>query len=308
MSGSIRSALGQKVRTARLARDWTQGELATRAGVSRGLVSAVERGAAEASLESIERIAVALDARLVVELRVPLVIGRDEQRDAAHARCVAAVRRALERRGFICVVEQPFADGRTRGWIDLLAFDPASGRLVVVEVKTQLRDFGGLLRQVGWYASRARAVAREIGWRVRSVDAVVVFLATEDNDAALEANADMIRSSFPCRGRALRAGLMPGGRLGGWGLAMIDPRRRGDRRWATLRLDGRRERAPYRSYADFIRVSRSGSPAASAASRATSPAAPEARRASRVVVTAPSERETSTEPPVRGTVPARTSA
>lgn len=296
MSGSVRSAVAAKVRAARLQRDWTQGELAARAGLSRGLVSAVERGAAEASLESMERIALALEARLVVELHVPIVVGRDDQRDAAHAKCVAAIRRALERRGFVCVVEQPFADGQMRGWIDLLAFDPASGRLVVVEVKTELRDLGGLLRQVGWYSRRAGSVARELGWRARSVDSLVVFLATEDNDAALQANADMIRASFPTRGRVLRAGLVPGGRLGGWGLTMVDPRRRGERLWIALRLDDRRDRAPYRSYADFMRISRLKPPAATGA-----------RRASRAVITPRSEREKSAELAVPGTTSARTS-
>lgn len=296
MPSPVRSAIATKVRTARLEREWTQGELAARAGISRGLVSAVERGVGEASLESVERIALALDARLVVELSVPLAIGRDDQRDAAHARCVAAVRRELERRAFVCAVEHPFADGRLRGWIDLLAFDPASGRLIVVEVKTELRDLGGLLRQVGWYGRRAGSVARDLGWRVRGVDSLVVFLATEDNDAALEANADLIRTSFPCRGRPLRAGLVPGGRLSGWGLTMVDPRRRGERRWVALRLDGRRERAPYRSYADFMRLSRLKPPTALGA-----------RRASRAVITARSEREKSAEPALRGTISARSS-
>ena len=216
MSSSPRSAFAAKVRTARLERDWTQGELAARAGLSRGLVSAVECGATEASLESMERIALALDARLVVELTAPLVIGRDDQRDAAHARCVAAVRRELERRGFVCMVEEPFADGRMRGWIDLLALDPASGRLIVVEVKTELRDLGGLLRQVGWYTRRAGSVARDLGWRLeRQLPGRVPRHRGERRSARSERRHDQGVVPLPREAAASRPGARREGSPGG---------------------------------------------------------------------------------------------
>ncbi len=60
------------------------------------------------------------------------------------------------------------------------------------------------------------------------------------------------------RGAALAAALFKGGPVTGWGLAMVDPRRRGARSIHGLRVDGRRSDAPYRDYADFMRVARRG--------------------------------------------------
>jgi len=252
IGSSVRASIGSSVRASRLDRGWTQAELGATAEVSRSLVAAIETGARAASLEVLERVAHALDADLVVELRAPLVVGRTDQRDAAHAACVAAVRRWLERRGYLCVVELPIVDGKIRGWIDLLAFHPESRRLVVVEVKTELRDLGGLQRQVGWYVRAAAGAVAPLGWRPREAVGLVVFLATTDNDARLTAQRQAITQAFPVRGRALDDALA-GAPFKGWGLAMIDPRRRGARLWTGLRLDGRRTEAPYASYADFMR-------------------------------------------------------
>ena len=42
----------------------------------------------------------------------------------------------------------------------MLAFDPATGILVVIEVKTRLDDLGAIERQMGWYERSAFGVAR----------------------------------------------------------------------------------------------------------------------------------------------------
>jgi transcriptional regulator with XRE-family HTH domain len=267
MQVGSRMNLGAIIRDGRHARRWTQTALGKRARVSRSMIGAVEGGSANPSLDTLERIAGALDAELVLDLRLPTVIGRADQVDAAHARCVAAARRVLERRGFICAVSARSStagctDGSTSG------LRSGAGRLLVVEVKTELRDLGGLQRQLGWYRAAAR-IPEAAGEVSRSV-AVALFLATDANDASLLANRDAITASFPIRGRAARdllagsAGAPETGRVGaarsypssvqgsGWVLAMIDPRRRGDSIWVATRLDGRRSPAPYRSYADFM--------------------------------------------------------
>jgi transcriptional regulator with XRE-family HTH domain len=249
--------IGSTIHAARIDRDWTQAELAAAANMSRSMVSAIEAGVRSASPAALQRLAAALDAELVVELRPALVVGRADQRDAAHAACVAAVRRWLERHRHRCVVEQPIVDGRVRGWIDLLAYDPAAGRLLVVEVKTELRDLGGLQRQVSWYVRAARSAVAPLGWLPRQVAALTAFLATNDNDVRLSSQRDAIDQEFPIRGRAL-LGALAGGPFERWGIAMVDPRRRGARLWLGLQLDGRRSAAPYASYADFMRLSDGG--------------------------------------------------
>lgn len=49
--------LGERVRSLRKARDWTLNQLAERVGVSVGMISHIERGAKDPSLDTIERIA-----------------------------------------------------------------------------------------------------------------------------------------------------------------------------------------------------------------------------------------------------------
>ncbi len=253
MVSTVRASIGSAIRSARLDRGWTQADLGAAASASRSMVAAIELGARDASLEALQRVAQALDGELVVELRAPLVVGRSDQRDAAHATCVAAVRRWLMRHGYECLVERPIVDGRIRGWIDVLGFRHDSSRLLVVEIKTELRDLGGLQRQVGWYARDARGAVAALGWRSREVVVLVAFLATAENDAQMATQREAITGSFPVRGRALDRAL-GGGPYPGWGLTMIDPRRRGGRLWMGLRLDGRRSEAPYASYADFMRT------------------------------------------------------
>lgn len=59
--------LGRFIRAARLARRWTQPELAARAGVNTARISEIERGAAP-SVASVDRLAQALGFRGVIDL------------------------------------------------------------------------------------------------------------------------------------------------------------------------------------------------------------------------------------------------
>jgi transcriptional regulator with XRE-family HTH domain len=250
----IRVRLGTAVREARRDRGWTQSVLATAAGVSQPLVSAIESGDVGASIESIGSVAKALDADLSIERRPPRVIGRSDQGDPAHARCVAACRRVFEHAGLVCAVEREIVDGRLRGWIDLLGYSTESRRLLIAEIKTEIRDVGGLERQLGWYVRASVGAVRDLGWRPREIVAVVALLATAANDAIVVANRQAFGQAFPMRGAVLSAALFDGGSVAGWGLLMIDPMRRSPRTVQGLRVDGRRTDAPYRDYADFMRV------------------------------------------------------
>jgi hypothetical protein len=141
--------------------------------------------------------------------------------------------------------------GRSHGWIDLLAFDPLTATLPIVEVKTQLDDFGAIERQLGWYERSALDVARRLGWRPRRITGWLLLLASEDVEHALRANRELLGQAFPARARVM-AGLLAdgGGPIPGRGMALIDPVRK-RRAWLLpSRVDGRRSRAPYASYAD----------------------------------------------------------
>lgn len=157
-------------------------------------------------------------------------------------------------------------DGRWRGWIDILGFDPRTGTLLVIEIKTRIDDFGAIERQVGWYARVARRLARSRGWDVRRVQVWLLVLASDEVEDALRANRDSLDRAFPLRAAEMR--LVVAGPSGppearglplARGLALIDPARR-RRDWLIpTKLDGRRSAAAYRDYRDA--AARSAPPA-----------------------------------------------
>lgn len=169
--GTVRTRLGM-----------SQQQVAALAGVSRGYVGAVESGRANPSLDVVERIANALG--LVVEpvFQSPTVLGDRRQVDALHARCVSKVERRLRADGWGTAREVEIVHARSHGWIDLLAFDPRTGTLLVIEVKTRLDDLGAIERQLGWYERSAFDAARRLGWTPRRAMPWLLALATTDAD------------------------------------------------------------------------------------------------------------------------------
>jgi hypothetical protein len=166
-------------------------------------------------------------------------------RDVVHARCSAYVDRRLRAEGWSTAREVALVDGRYRGWIDLLAFDPTTSSLFIIEIKTRVDDIGALERQLGWYERSAPELTRERGWSARSMRSVLMLLASEEVERTLYANRDVLSVAFP-----LRDDVLGPTEVLGRGLALIDPRRR-RRDWLMRsRLDGRRSLAPYRDYAD----------------------------------------------------------
>lgn len=247
----LRHAIGTAVREGRHAIGWSQGELAARAGVSAGMVARVELGLVNVSVDRAGALLAALGLAIRLEVEHPFVDRR--QRDAVHARCVGSVRRRLGGHGWLTAGEVEIIDGRSRGWIDVLAFEPEAGVLLVSEVKTEIEDLGRIERTLAWYARAAWSAAARLGWKARRVERCVLVLATEANEIRLRENRIALAESFPARAGDLRALVGDGRPLPGAGLALIDPgsRRRG---WPIFcRIDGRRTPAPYADYADAVR-------------------------------------------------------
>jgi transcriptional regulator with XRE-family HTH domain len=250
-------AFGAAIRNLRQTLGLTQHELAKRIGRSQTFVSAVERGVA-ARLEDRDADALcrALGGTFVFGVEAPLLLGGGRAADAAHARCVAHVVRRLPPAGWIVEREVEIGSGSRPGWIDVLAFHPASRVVLVVEVKSEVLDVGQVERQLGWYEREASIAARRMGWRPAAVFGCLLVLATDRNDQLMRENRVAFAAAFPIRGRPL-ADVLAGGPLpveARRGIALIDPRSKA-RRWCRPTvLDGRRSTAPYRNYADFIRA------------------------------------------------------
>jgi transcriptional regulator with XRE-family HTH domain len=167
--------LGLALRALRRRRAWTQAQVAHRAGVSRALVARVERGGADRiTLRTLERITAALDARTVVRIQWR---GEelDRQLDADHARLVEVICRRLVDAGWDVRPETTFAIRGERGSIDVLAFHPVTGSLVVIEVKSVVPDVQGLLAAHDRKVRLAPSIARDLGWAPRHVSRVLVL-------------------------------------------------------------------------------------------------------------------------------------
>lgn len=222
-------------------------------GVSRSYITAIERSRANPSLEVVVRLASTLGFQIDLMAERPIVVGDRRQRDAVHARCSGYVDRRLTAGGWETAREVELVEGRWRGWIDLLAFDRRTGTLLVIEVKTRIDDVGGLERQIGWYERAARRIARARGWNVRRVLTWLLVLASDEVDATLAANRDVMARAFPGRADDMAdvvAATGTGRTTPARSLAAIDPSRR-RRTWILpTRLDSRRGVAPYRDYRD----------------------------------------------------------
>ncbi|HET7686952.1 MAG TPA: helix-turn-helix transcriptional regulator [Candidatus Limnocylindria bacterium] len=200
--------IGLIVRRLRHRLDWTQVELGRRAGCSGSVVSRVERGHLEAcSLSTLRRMLAALGARLT--LSVQWRGGElDRLLDADHARLQEswARRKARLRPGWRSRQEVTFSEYGERGSIDDLAFDPATGTLLVTEIKTGIYDAGGTLARLDVKERLAPIIARRLGWKVARVVPCLVLADTRTNRRRLIDHAGQL-ARFECRGRAAAAWL-----------------------------------------------------------------------------------------------------
>ena len=248
---TLRATFARILRETRMTLDVTQRELAIAVGVSRAHIAAIESGRANPSLGLVDRISERLDLGLALAVEAPKAVSR--QHDLVHAWCLGYVERRLRGAGLVVRREVEVLTGRTHGWIDLLAFDQRTSTLFVIEIKTRLDDLGAIERQIGWYEREARVVAARFGWRPRTVVTWVLFLASEEVEAALRLDRASLHSVLPVRSGEMHQTLVGGPVTTGRGLALIDPASR-RRDWLIRSaIDGRRSAAPYRDYADAAR-------------------------------------------------------
>ena len=240
-------------RETRLGLGWSQRELGARSGVPQSEISRIERALRhDLRLNSVDRLFTSMGVRYRLTVEPPTIEPR--QVDLVHARCSAYVGRRLLAAGWLVAREVEVGDGRSRGWIDLLAFDPATGWMLVIEVKTELRDAGQIERTMNWYQREAWAAARRLGWRPRRVAGALLVLMSAANDRFLAVNRPLVAAAFPARARAFSAVVR---RLAEPAetryLAMIDPRSRATGWVRPTLIDGRYSSPPYADYVDAAR-------------------------------------------------------
>ena len=219
------------------------------------MVARVEAATVNASIDVVADVAETLGLDLDLTARLPFIAG-GRQRDPVHALIVGYVQRRLETAGWRTAREVEVIHGRSHGFIDLLAFDEATGTLLVIEVKSELDDVGRIERTLAWYEREAWTAARRLGWRPRRVASWLLALATGQTEARIRADREGLSRAFPNRAGRMLARPTPVGR----GLALVDPRSR-RRDWLIRsQVDGRRTPPPHADYASFMATARTARP------------------------------------------------
>jgi transcriptional regulator with XRE-family HTH domain len=196
--------LGAALRAVRHHRGWRQHDLAIAARVSQATVSRVERGHLDQlPTATIRRVMAALDLR--VELRVRWRGGElDRLLDRAHAALGETVVRWLSSRGWTVRPEVSFARFGERGVIDLLAWHPLTGSLLLIELKTALVDLQELMAGVDRKIRLAATVAKSLGWNAATVSGLVVVAEGRTNRRRVADHTRLLRAAFPSDGRRMR--------------------------------------------------------------------------------------------------------
>ena len=166
--------VGSVIRMVRIRRGFSQAQVAALCGVSRSVVSAIERGALEAtSFRLVRAVASALGISLSLE---PRWRGAQlaELLDERHAALVRAVVVNLSAAGWRANPEHTFNEWGERGSIDVLAWHPACRALLSVEVKTKLPDLQDLLSTMDRKRRLSPTLAREMNWSPLVVGSVLV--------------------------------------------------------------------------------------------------------------------------------------
>lgn len=220
-------AVGRLLRMVRIRREWRQSDVAARAGISASVVARHERGMIN-SLAMLDRHASALDLRLDLRL-----LGRSghlvRMADEEHVAIVESIADWLRRSGFQVEAEASFSEWGERGRIDLLAYDPRTRTVIIVEVKTLLLDLQELLGSLDVRERLVAVIARRRGW---SVERRITMLAV----AASAANRRVVRShSALFQPFTVRRLGQPGFDAPGRTLVWIAPQRTARSTWVTGR-------------------------------------------------------------------------
>lgn len=229
---------GAALRALRRHRKLTQRQLATKVGVSQSAVSRAERGDVRAlTVGTVELIASGLGASSSLRLYFR---GEELDRllDAAHAGLVDRVIAILRSLGWDVVPEVTFNHFGERGSIDVLAFHPQHGALLVVEVKSVVPDMQAMLAGIDRKGRLAADIGRQRGWAVQTVSRLLVLPDDRTARRRLDAVAGSVHQVLPLRTREVRRWFaLPDSAMGGVMFLAGGPETRSRHRVASRQAD-----------------------------------------------------------------------
>jgi transcriptional regulator with XRE-family HTH domain len=205
--------LGRSIRALRHRLGWRQIDLAARCRMSQAALSRIECGdLGRVSVASLDALVTALGAELDVRIRWR---GEELDRllDATHAAIGESLVMLLTRFGWECAVEVTFWIHGEKGVVDVLAWHPSTGRLLVVEDKSVVPDLQSMLGSLHRKVRLGREIAAQRGWRVTGVGSALVLTATAANRARAEKFKATLKTALPDDARVMRKWLAdPSGR------------------------------------------------------------------------------------------------
>jgi hypothetical protein len=184
--------------------------------VSRGVVGRIERGRADrVTVHVLVRVAAALGGTVTVRL-LWQGEGLDRLLDSAHADLTERMLSRLRSMGWEVATEVSFSIRGERGTIDILAFHPPTGSLLVIEIKSVVPDLQAMLGVLDRKSRLAPEVARERGWLVRGVSRLLVLPDDRTARRRVQQHAATFDVALPARSVEVRRWLAaPTGRLAG---------------------------------------------------------------------------------------------
>jgi transcriptional regulator with XRE-family HTH domain len=196
-------AIGRVFRELRIRLGWPQRVVASKAGVSRGSYSDIERGRIDrVKLSRLRNVASVLDVRLALEPRWRGA-ALDRVLSARHASMTEAVTRLLVEAGWEVRPEVSFNHFGERGVVDIVAWHAELRVLLLVELKTELVDPNNLLAVTDRRRRLAALIAAPFGWQPRVVAQWVVVAEGRTNQRRLAQHRAAFRAAFPDDGRSV---------------------------------------------------------------------------------------------------------
>ncbi len=198
-------AVGRMVRAVRHRLGRRQQDIADAAGVSRQVVSRIERGRIdEVSITALRAVARRLEMRIDFAVR-----WRGGELDRLVNRRHAAMHEAAlamfaGRDGWQVVSELSFNEWGERGIIDLVGWHAGHRALAIIELKSAIVDPGELVGTMDRRRRLGQPIARSRGWDPEAIGIWVLVDDTRTNRRHLAASRRLLRGAFPADGHELR--------------------------------------------------------------------------------------------------------
>ena len=193
---------GRAIRALRRHHGLRQSDVANRARISDSTVSRIELGrVGRITFATLRAVGDAVEADLELLLRWQAE-GLDRLLDEDHSSLVAAVIELLQGLGWETAVEATFAIAGERGSVDVLAWHPRTGSIVVIEVKRVVPDNQAMLVSLDRKVRLACKLAAERGWTCSRVARFLVIADGRTTRRRIARHAALFDVVFPVRTRA----------------------------------------------------------------------------------------------------------